>query len=304
MSEVSFVVEQAGLDVIKNTHISANFDECKAALVDMIAPYKGMIVSEDAIAEAKSDRAKIRKVAQRIDDARKTVKKVYTEPLALFEADCKELIEICMEGVNNLDTQVKAFEQAEKDAKIAELRAFYDEVSSDEEKAYCPWESIYNPKWENKGYVIGQAQGEIHDVLMRTEADLESIRTMGGEDVPYLLDYYRHTRDIGAVIRKSAELKTAREREAQRKREAEERQRAVESERERQRAEADAEAKRESAVVQKQPVQEPEYAPAVTTDLEQDELVTVDFRVCCTKAQLSALGQYMRANGIKYGRAS
>ena len=295
MSEVSFVVEQAGLDVIRNTHISANFDECKAALVDMIAPYKNLIVSEDAIAEAKSDRAKIRKVAQRIDDARKTVKKVYTEPLALFEADCKELTEICMEGVNNLDAQVKAFEKAEKDAKIAELKAFYDAAENDEAKAYCPWESIYNPKWENKGFVISQAQSEIRDALEKTERDLDSIRTMGGEDVPYLLDYYGQTRDIGAVIRKSAELKTAREREAQRKREAEERQR------ERDAARAAAEAAKEAT--RAEPTNETEYAPAVTTDLKQDELLTVDFRVVCTKAQLSMLGQYMRKNGIKYGKA-
>lgn len=294
MSEVSFIVDQAGLDVIRNTHINANFNECKAALAEMIAPYKNLIVSEDAIAEAKNDRAKIRKVAQRIDDVRKTVKKVYTEPLALFEADCKELTEICMEGVNNLDAQVKAVEQAEKDAKIAELRAFYDAAESDEAKDYCPWESICNPKWGNKGFVISQAQSEISDALEKTERDLESIRTMGGEDVPYLLDCYRQTRDIGVVIRKSAELKTAREREAQRKREAEERQR------ERDAARTAAEAEKETA--RAEPKRETEYAPAVTTELEQDDLVTVDFRVVCTKTQLAMLGRYMRENGIKYGK--
>lgn len=283
------------LTAVAPKEILFNYDELKAFLSENLEQYRTMVVTEEDISDARANRAKLNKLADNINSYRINVK---NQLMAQYDSDfkpkCDELVSMTKEATENISSQIKAFEQAEKDAKIAELRAFYDAAESDEAKDYCPWESICNPKWGNKGFVISQAQSEIRDALEKTERDLESIRTMGGEDVPYLLDCYRQTRDIGVVIRKSAELKTAREREAQRKREAEERQR------ERDAARAAAEAEKEAT--RAEPKRETEYAPAVTTELEQDDLVTVDFRVVCTKTQLAMLGRYMRENGIKYGK--
>ena len=85
MAELNFVVDQTALDTIKNTQLSANFAEMKEALTEFIEPYAQLIVNEDAITEAKADRAKINAVAKHVDDYRKLVKKVYTEPLKQFE---------------------------------------------------------------------------------------------------------------------------------------------------------------------------------------------------------------------------
>ena len=147
-----------------------------------------------------------------------------------------------------------------------------------------------NPKWSNKGYSVEDATQEIYNALSRTERDLAAIRSMGGDNVAYLLDTYRNTLDISEVIRKNAEINARKAIEEQRRREAEER-----------RAAAEAEAQRRKALeVQPAPV-----VPATVEepDDEKEELMTVVFKVSCTKAQLSALGQYLKANGIKYGRA-
>lgn len=290
MSEVNFEIKQESLAVVQNTVIEANFDEVKAALTEMVAPYKSLIVSEDGIASAKNDRARIRKVASRVDEMRKVVKKAYSEPLAVFEARCKELVAICNEGSDNLDVQIKNFEQKEANEKITSLRAEYDAYSGDEAKECLPWERLMNPKWSNKGYSVEDATQEIYNALSRTERDLAAIRSMGGDNVAYLLDTYRNTLDISEVIRKNAEINARKAIEEQRRREAEER-----------RAAAEAEAQRRKALeVQPAPV-----VPATVEepDDEKEELMTVVFKVSCTKAQLSALGQYLKANGIKYGRA-
>ena len=106
MAELNFIVDQTALEVIRNTQLSANFAEMKEALTEFIEPYTHVIVSEDGIAEAKADRAKINSVAKHIDDYRKLVKKVYTEPLKLFEDKCKELTSICDKGKVNIDEQL------------------------------------------------------------------------------------------------------------------------------------------------------------------------------------------------------
>ncbi len=302
--EINFEVAQEALAIVRNTEITANFAEVKAALTEMVAPYKNAIVTEDRIADAKKDRARLRKVADRVDEMRKTVKRAYTEPLTAFEAKCKELVAICAEGSGNLDEQVKAFEKREADAKLAKLREEYEGYGKPEAREYCPWERIVNPKWANKSFAFDAAVGEIRYALDETADNLLSIRTMGGEDTAYLLDYYKDSRDIGRVMRKAGELKEAREREERRRVEeaawraqVEEARRRVEEERRRQ-EEAASQTVEQTA---EQPEELPEAGNAV--EAAEEELVSVAFRVTCTKAQLAALGAYMKAHGIRYGRA-
>lgn len=287
MAEISFEVKQDSLAVIQNTAIEANFDEVKAALTEMIEPYKNMIVTEDGIAYAKADRAKIRKVAARVDDVRKAVKKAYTAPLSDFEAKCKELVAVCDEGSGNLDNQIKAFEQAEADAKIAEIKEYYFSVGNDDMREFCPWERIYADKWRNKGVSADMAKGAIDGAFEIVSHDLAAIREMGGDDTTYLLDVYKQTHDLSSVIFKASELKTAREREEQR------RLAAQQAAQDLTHARQAAQEKREQAVQERLE----ETTPKI-------ELVTVDFRVTCTRTALNQLGEYMRHNGIKYGRVT
>lgn len=292
---VEFQVSQESLAVVRNTVIEANFDEVKAALTEMIEPYKSMVVSEDAISAAKNDRANIRKVAGRIDEMRKTVKKAYSEPLKAFEDKCKELVSIVDEGAANLDGQIKAFEEAERDAKIAEIRAAYDELAVGELADYYPWDRFYNPKWENKGVTAEAAAQEISRGLADTVNDLNAIRQMGGDDTTYLLDVYKQTHDLSAVIRKASELKTMREREAARKREVE---------KAKERAVAIEAAKIDGMIRANEIADAIRASHKPVVEADEEPLITVTFRVQCTKAQLTDLGQYMRANGIRYGRAN
>ena len=285
MSELSFEVKQDVLAKIQNSVIEANFDECKAALTDMIQPYATMIVTEDGIAAAKADRAKIRKVESHIGEMRIAIKKAYMKPLDDFTEKCNELVEICANGSLNLDNQIRAFEDSERQRKIAALHNEYDALIDDDTAPYCPWETIFNEKWGNKTVSFDNAVAEIKAAVDNAKNDLEAIRSMGGDDTPYLLDVYKQTHNISTVVRKASELKTMREREEQRKREAEERQKEIE----RVKAESDV------------PKPQTEYSQAVTVDIE--EFVRVTFRVVCTKQQLYDLGQYMKHHAIKYQKA-
>jgi len=284
VSEVNFTVNQDALAIIQNTSIEANFDECKTALKEMIAPYASMIVTEDSVSEAKAERAKIRKIEAHIGDMRIAVKKSYMKPFDEFAEKCNELIEICASGSSNLDKQIKSIENGEAEAKIAEIRAAYEKVAAGELLAFCPWEFVYSEKWRNKGVSKETAIADVEAAVSATANDLTAIRATGGPDTAYLLDVYKQTHELSAVVRKASELKAMREREAARRREAEEA-----ATRAKERFE-------QTASTAHAPVVEAHDEP------KDEPLVTVSFKVTCTKTQLAALGQYMKKNGIKYGR--
>lgn len=283
MADVAFEVKQDALAVIQNTVIEANFDECKAALTEMMKPYQSMIVTEDGIAAAKNDRARIRKVASGIDDMRKNVKKLYSEPLAAFEGRCKELISICTDGADNLDKQIKDYEQHEAEAKIDAIRAVYDEGDA-EVREFCPWESVCSEKWKNKGYSFDAAKDEILTAFKATREDVATIRAMDAQDVPALLLEYKRTRNLAAVVRMSASLKQAREELEKRKAEEAEFQ------------EAQAKALKEKS--------EPTGVTldGLTNEKPEEPTHEVIFKVWATERQLMSLKGFLRANGIKYGR--
>ena len=268
------------LDTIRNQSITANFAAVDEWLTEELKPYNTMAVTEDMIPAAKTYRANLRKVKDRIEDYRKEAKKAALAPYAAFEEKAKVLTGKIDAAVLNLDTQVKNFEAQEKAAKMERLRTFYDGLNT-EAKDYCEWEHIKNPKWENKGFSEDDAKSEIMEALSAAETDIETIRGMGGEDTAYLLDFYKQTHNLPAVIRKAADLAAMRQREEQRQQEAAAKKAEAEN------------AKQKSYV---------SYAPAVTTDLEQDDIITVDFRVRCTRRQLKGLGTFMKVNGIKYGQ--
>ena len=101
------------LDSAVPQSLDFNFEEVKDWLAENLTAYRSMVVTEDALGAAKADKAKIRKISSAISEQRIAVKKRYLEPYNSFEAKMKELSAMCDEAAKNIDTQVKAFEEAQ-----------------------------------------------------------------------------------------------------------------------------------------------------------------------------------------------
>lgn len=286
---VEFVVDETALATVKDLQITANFEETAAALREMVAPYASLILDENGVKAAASDRARLRKAAESINDYKKAIKQAYTAPVVEFERKAKELIAIIDTGVSNLDRQIKAYEQAEKQAKIDGLREFFDDNVGDMAD-FIRFENVLNPRWENKGYAVATAMGEITTAIGRTRADVTAIRDLDSPYAAALLDEYARTHDLGGVIAKNRSLIERDRREAERRA---------------------AEEARRAAAAQK-PVEPPRPAPEpiqpapieeTTAPAPADEpLRSVAFRVWGTRQQLMGLAAYMKANGIAYGK--
>ena len=222
MAELNFVVDQTALQTIQNTKLSANFEEMETALNEFVAPYEKLIVSEDAVSTAKSDRAKLRSVANHIDSYRKSVKAIYTTPLKEFEEKCKRLTGIIDKGVINLDGQVKEYEQKRKEEKLFLLHDYFDNSKKNmKHPEYVTWEFVENPKWGNATYIREQAHREIDCALLQIDRDVDSIIALSSEFQLPLLDEYKKSHDIYAVFQTQERLAAQKLREEQRQAELE-----------------------------------------------------------------------------------
>lgn len=282
MAEIEFRVDEKALAVVQSAQVSANFEECRAVLTEMMAPYASMKITEDDIPNAKADRAKIRKVKERLEDARKMVKKVYNEPLAAFEGKCKELTAICDEAAGNLDGQLKLFDEQRKAAKIEDLKSYFSEKSAGVSD-FLTWEDVFDPRWGNVTYTEEQAHNDMMAKIAMTTSALVAIRGMNSPFETELLDTYRQSHDMTVVVRKNEYLLELRRKEELKKA-----------------AEA-AKATETPPLAETKPEVKEETVLEASTPSKAEKLLTIDFRVRATSDQLNALSAFMKSKGIFYG---
>ena len=290
------------LDTAVPQSLDFNFEEVKTWLGENLAAYRNMVVTEDGIAAAKSDKAKIRKISSAISEQRIAVKKRYLEPYNAFEANMKELSGMCDEASKNIDDQLKKFEEQRKAQKRAELLDFYQALNA---PAWLTFERIENPRWMNVTFSMDEAQKENTEKVSATKADIESISGFDAEFADEMLLEYRKTLNVSGAIQRGNELRRMKqERERRRaEQEAAEKARAAEREEaERRRAEAAIAAlrAREAAEAATQPEEEQTQEPG--KHLEEEAIQVLDFRVHVTQTQKIALRDWLTANGIRVTR--
>lgn len=315
--------------------IKWNKEELEAAVRQKIADYENVVYTEDNIQQAKSDRAELNKLTKAIEDRRKAVKKKINEPYDIFEAELKDILALIEKPVAIIDTQVKAFEDRQKDDKKQQIIAVYEEIIGDL-KDVLPFEKVFDSRYLNKTYKLGTAQQEVRDKVQKVKTDLETIDSLDSRYKLNAKDIYIKTLDLSKALAENkrladleekleAENRRKAEEETERKRQAEEKEQERRREAERQAAEQEAE-KEQAAVVEPsenaaepvrnaepvtemgkaiQSIEQQAYASAVDPFAQkQEEVKRYRTKFCAigTREQLEKLIQFMNENGIEYGR--
>lgn len=252
-----------------------NYEELKTALSVELEKYKGLVVTENQITEAKSTRAKLNKVKEAIEDRRKELKKEYLKPYEIVEKQAKELVGMIDEVSSNIANQIKEFEEKEKEAKkiqIANLwvKLGYNKITVDK---------IWNEKWLNKTFALSNIKEEMQAQIDDIEGDLNAIKELCGEDKQKCLTLqskYLRTLDFQQVLSEyNAETEAAKKIIAEEK--------AVKAEQE------------PITVVSEEPQEEVEVQTEV-----QEAIYEIKFAVIGTEKQIKALSQFMFDNNIKF----
>ena len=258
--------------------IDFNFTEIKSELEEKLVKYKNLVVTEDGIKAAKADKAKLNKLAAAIEDKRKEVKAICLAPYNDFEVKCKELVSLIKAPAVAIDTQVKEFENIEKEKKYNELKAYFDE-NDKELSEIVDFDKILNPKWGNVTQKVDTLKYEIGDTIDRIREELATINEQFAE-VPYksaVISEYCKKYDLSKTLVYAAQLK----------KDAEIQERAVSRNPEPEKIEASQ--KTTQTVI-----------AGIENAGPQEPTGSVSFTVTCTRSQLIELRDYMKKNAIAF----
>ena len=111
--------------------IDWNFEELKKEVAEKASEYLNLVYSDDQIKEAKKDRADLNKFKQALDKKRKEVKAQVMDPYKDFEVKIKELVGIVDKAVDNIDSQIKGYEEGLRQEKEKRCKEIYAECVGD-----------------------------------------------------------------------------------------------------------------------------------------------------------------------------
>lgn len=248
-----------------------SFDEqgVIAKVQNLIEPYEGITPEQAASMDSKEQkacRADLNRISKELNDARKTIKKAYTQPLSAFEAKVKEIDAMIKGPCEIIDRAIKIREDKERQDRISALYSAYMDYAPILAEA-VPFERIMEPQWANASYGAKKAEKDMIEKVSRIADDLKTLETM----------QLAFPDEAKAVFLRTLSLRDARDHDAMRKAEAE-RIKAMER--------------------QKEEIKAAYEAPESRSE--------VPFRcgmsILCTESQFELLKTYMVSNGIKIER--
>ena len=245
--------------------IDWNYEELKQEITTRANDYKTLVYTDDNIKDAKSDRANLNKFIKVLDTKRKDVKKMMLEPYTEFESQVKELIGIIGEANNNIDSQVKAYEQKKRDEKLVKVQEIYDGIFGESDLlSILTWDRVFKPTYLNATTTLKSIKTEMTELLERVTNELNIIDNDNGEYQFEMKEAYLKDFNMAEAltVKQRFEENARRKAEYEAKRQAE-----LEARREREKAEAEKIANAGNLHIPKEA--EAEHVKAVANDTTQ-----------------------------------
>lgn len=274
-----------------------NYDEAKAYIMDKVETYKNAYYSEDQKGLAKDDRARLNKLKKAISDMRITKKKEYLEPFNDFEEKMKELAGLTDEAIEQIDSQVKTFDEKRKAEKQKAIEELFATIGF---QNFVTLEKIWDPKWLNASVSMKSIEDQMKSKMYEIGngvLTLSQLPEFGFEAT----DVFKETLDINKAIseakRMSEIAKAKAEAEARRKAAEEARKAAEEA---RRKAEEERKAQERAAMAQAMtPPEDAQPAPVEESQPEPQKMV-VKFEVELTTEDATALGEFFQSRNITF----
>lgn len=190
--------------------IEENFDDIKQIVKKEMEPYKGLVFADDDIKSAKNTRAMLNKLRTQIEDRRKAIKRQWNEPYTLFESKVKDVLAIIEGPIEEIDGQVKDFEERQRQEKKLSINETLDELLSKQDEYIegmvrrCnPW--FYDQKWENASVSISTVSRQMSDKIEYILQAYDALK----DDPKYagqLIGMFEETGDLTKVINYGKQL--------------------------------------------------------------------------------------------------
>ena len=265
--------------------IETNLTELEKIVDESLEKYRGLVVTEDAIGEAKKTRSDLNALKKTANDWRIRKEKEFNEPFAQVKAQVKRICDNIDNVNGEIDKQIKTFEEVQKNEKRAAIEEWWKENG----KRTVPLEKVWDERYLNKTFTEKQWQQDLRQKCQKITNDLATITQMGSpEKVDFLITNYMQTLDVSASL-------NAWEIQEEAKRRAEEEKARMEAERL-----AREERARQQAETRPQSAPEPEEPRPESSD-PNDFLYSPTFKMIdLTYAQAMDLTNYMKSHGLRF----
>lgn len=285
--------------------IDWNFEELKTEIAAVSQDYETSVYTDDTIKAARADRAKLNKFVDALTGKRTEIRKELLKPDEQFGQEIKELTGIVQKAIDNIDSQVKDYEQRQREEKTAKVREFYEENIHDISEV-LPFERVFKPQYAVASTSMKSIKEEILALIQKVDEGLAILNEVDSKFSGDMKEVFLRTYDIGAAMAERNRLESAEEKrkayeEEQARKKAE---REAQNQAETQRvinagkAPAAAPVHRPSAAPRQQPQPQLQEPPVMET--VEDPTHILDFRVYATKDQLGSLRDFLKANHIRF----
>ena len=271
--------------------IETNLTELEKIVDESLEKYRGLVVSEDQIGEAKKTRSDLNALKKTANDWRIRKEKEFNEPFAQVKAQVKRICDNIDNVNGEIDKQIKSFEETQKQEKRAAIETWWAENG----KRTVPLEKVWDERYLNKTFSEKQWQDDLRRKKERITNEIFQITQMGeAAKVDFLLQEYMKTLDVSAALE-------AWERQEEAKRRADEEKARMEAERQAREEKARQAAEMAAKTNQNVPETYQEAPKAEQKDDVRDYLYSPEFRlVDVTYEQMIALAKFFKDNGISY----
>lgn len=278
--------------------IDWNFEDLKTEITASAQEYETSVYTDDTIKAAKADRAKLNKFIDALTGKRTEIRKALLKPDEQFGQEIKELTGIVQKAINNIDAQVKGYEERQREEKTAKVREFYEENIHDL-SSILPFERVFKPEYANASTTMKSIKEDILALIQKVDEGLAIINEVDSKFAGDMKEVFLHTYDIGAAMAERNRLEAA-----------EEKRKAYEEEQARKKAERETAMQAQTSRVINAGRAPVTYSPPVKTqsvvqptpivETVEDPVHVLDFRVHATKTQLDKLKDFLKANNIRF----
>ena len=188
---------------------ATQFADIRTFVDKVTAVYQTAVVTQDSLKDFKGDLARLRKLNTELEGERKRIKKIWQAPYLEWEAMYKEATLGIASAIENLDSQIKVYEEeARNGARKAVEALIWKEASDMDHRVHAfmtEYDNVFGWVWKdeyaNRSYSANKRIQEVRDRLRQIMLDLDVI----GDDST-LLALYADTGNLSeAQLRKREE---------------------------------------------------------------------------------------------------
>lgn len=150
--------------------LAFNFEGLKTWAESLTKRYADLVVTEDEIADAKRDMAELNKNKARLEEARKETVRRVSEPIRAFESQIKDVVGLFDAAYAKLGSQVRAFEDAQREEKRNKVQELIGQCFADAFGAHGDWPDFEIPvqeKWLNKTTSLKAVREDVAAIIQR-----------------------------------------------------------------------------------------------------------------------------------------